>query len=333
MHKVQVLCFRLVPAHLTDHVEEIGCTCKGTAFLLDKGSEVGWEDLDHGLGGQLVHAVVLVVASGQVSEHVPGQLVDALDDLSHVSLEVSGGQQSLQFLQFLVRDLPLPFKLATALGNHVPEGGVSLHELLEGLGESLGSNLSHVHGEHNQVEVSLNVVHDLVLEVGLPVVAGHVEGHLGLDDALADVFDAGAAWRGSGQVDQFVDLGLGDLGVGVGGQQLFDDLEFAHLHGFLSSCTSMSMPGRPSFFFLRASRMSSGTMPLILSSSLTRAPQTMAVVVLLMPAWQLKMTGQEAVVSFSIATIWSKFSSAGACSWFMGILMGSSLGTLSLMAA
>ena len=28
--------------------------------------------------------------------------------------------------------------------------------------------------------------------------------------------------------------------------------------------------------------------------------------------WQLKMTGQEAVVSFSIATIWSKFSSAGA---------------------
>ena len=43
--------------------------------------------------------------------------------------------------------------------------------------------------------------------------------------------------------------------------------------------------------------------------------------------WQLKMTGQEAVVSFSMATIWSKFSSAGAISWFMGILMGSSLGT------
>ena len=100
-------------------------------------------------------------------------------------------------------------------------------------------------------------------------------------------------------------------------------------------------------------------------SSLTRAPHTMAVVVREIPAWgegvimgsmvmmmvdmvqgyigdaadeadldnvctetwQLKMTGQEAVVSFSMATIWSKFSSAGAISWFMGILMGSSLGT------
>merc|ERR1712172_256496 len=67
---------------------------------------------------------------------------------------------------------------------------------------------------------------------------------------------------------------------------------------FLSSWTSKSMPGRPSFFFLRASRMSSGTIPLILSSSLvswsslTRAAVTMAVVVLEMPAWQLKMTGQ-----------------------------------------
>merc|ERR1719187_2640954 len=39
-----------------------------------------------------------------------------------------------------------------------------------------------------------------------------------------------------------------------------------------------------------------------------------------MPAWQLKMTGQEAAVSFSRVTIWSKFSSAGAFSWFIGML-------------
>merc|ERR1719308_207039 len=52
-----------------------------------------------------------------------------------------------------------------------------------------------------------------------------------------------------------------------------------------------------------------------------------------MPAWQLKMTGQEAVVSLSMATIWSKLASSGAFSWFMGMRMGSSLGTLSLMVA
>ena len=30
---------------------------------------------------EFVHGVVLVVAAGQVAEHVPGQLVDALDQL------------------------------------------------------------------------------------------------------------------------------------------------------------------------------------------------------------------------------------------------------------
>ena len=33
------------------------------------------------LGGKFVHGVVLVVAAGQVTEHVPGQLVDPLDHL------------------------------------------------------------------------------------------------------------------------------------------------------------------------------------------------------------------------------------------------------------
>ena len=45
-------------------------------------SQVVGQNLNHGLGGELVHGVVLVVASGEVSEHVPGQLVDALDDLN-----------------------------------------------------------------------------------------------------------------------------------------------------------------------------------------------------------------------------------------------------------
>merc|ERR1719474_2581461 len=117
-----------------------------------------------------MHAVVLVVAAGKVAEHVPGQLVDALDDLGHVGLEVGSRQHRLQLFQLLVGDLALPLELATAFLNHCAQASVRLHELDEGLGETLGSDLTHVHREHDQVEVSFDIVHDLVLEVGLPVV-------------------------------------------------------------------------------------------------------------------------------------------------------------------
>ena len=70
------------------------------------------------LGSKLVHGVVLVVTPGQVAEHVPGQLVDPLDHLGHVGLEVGGGEHVLELGELLVRDLPLPLKLATALLDH-----------------------------------------------------------------------------------------------------------------------------------------------------------------------------------------------------------------------
>ena len=78
----------------------MGFTSEGSALLLDVLCEGGGEDLDHGLGGELVHGVVLVVAAGEVAEHVPGQLVDPLDDLGHVVLEVLDSQQSLELLKF-----------------------------------------------------------------------------------------------------------------------------------------------------------------------------------------------------------------------------------------
>ena len=85
---------------------------------------------------------------------------------------------------------------------------VVVHELLEGLGEALGSELADVHGEDDEVEVPLDVVHDLVLEEELPVVGADVERHLVLDDDLADVLHAGAARRRGRQVDQLVHLCL-----------------------------------------------------------------------------------------------------------------------------
>ena len=106
-------------------MERFYFTCKGAAFLLNVLGQVGGKDLNHGLAGQLVHGVVLVVAPGQVSEHVPGQLVDPLDHLGHVGLEVGGGEHVLQLGQLLVRDLPLPLQLALPLRNEVPVvGGV-----------------------------------------------------------------------------------------------------------------------------------------------------------------------------------------------------------------
>merc|ERR1719300_1026389 len=193
--------------------------------------EVLGQDLDHRLRSKLVHGVVLVVTPGQVAEHVPGQLVDPLDHLGHVGLEVGGRQHVLELGELLVGDLPLPLQLAAALLDHGAQTRVVVHKLLEGLGEALGSELADVHGEDDEVEVPLDVVHDLGLEVGLPVVRGHIKGHLGLDDALTDVLNTSSTRGRGSEVNQLVNLGLGNLGLGECSKQLLDDLKLPHLHG------------------------------------------------------------------------------------------------------
>merc|ERR1719385_315293 len=150
------------------------------------------QDLNHGLRNKFVHGVVLVVSPGQVAEHVPGQLVDPLDYLGHVGLEVGGGEHVLQLGELLVGDLPLPLQLAAALLNHGAQTRVVIHVLLEGLGEALGSELADVHGEDDEVEVPLDVVHDL-----------------GLNDALTDVLNTSSTRGRGSEVNQLVNLGLG----------------------------------------------------------------------------------------------------------------------------
>ena len=108
---------------------------------------------------------------------------------------------------------------------------MGVHVLEEALGEALGSNLSDEHGEDNQIEVTLNVVHNLGLEVCLPVVSGDIEGHLGFNDAFSDVLDTSSTWRRSSEVNQLVNLSLGNLGGWVGGKELLDNLKLTHLHG------------------------------------------------------------------------------------------------------
>ena len=108
---------------------------------------------------------------------------------------------------------------------------MGVHVLEEALGEALGSNLSDEHGEDNQIEVTLNVVHNLGLKVCLPVVSGDIKGHLGFNDAFSDVLDTSSTWRRSSEVNQLVNLSLGNLGGWVGGKELLDNLKLTHLHG------------------------------------------------------------------------------------------------------
>ena len=75
------LSLGFVPADLTNDIKEIRGSSKGSAFLFNMSSKVVGKDFDHGLGCKLVHGVVLMVTSWEISEHVPGQFVDAFDDL------------------------------------------------------------------------------------------------------------------------------------------------------------------------------------------------------------------------------------------------------------
>ena len=69
------------PADLANDVKEVRGIRQAAALGLNVFQQPLGQDLDHGLGSQLVHRVVLVVASGQVGELLPRQLVDALDHL------------------------------------------------------------------------------------------------------------------------------------------------------------------------------------------------------------------------------------------------------------
>ena len=74
--------------------------------------------------------------------------------LGQVGLELSTVQLRFEVHQFFIRDLPFPFNLGSAFSNHFSERGVFIHPLLESLVIILGSNLSDIHGKHNEVKVS-----------------------------------------------------------------------------------------------------------------------------------------------------------------------------------
>merc|ERR1719220_2188540 len=204
---------------MTQDVVEV----QGDRLLLDKplhlAQQLLWQQPHQGLGGESVLGALFVISLGHVSEHEVGGLVDVVDDRSQVALEVLLGQL-LEVGQGRRWDVPLPLQVALALLDEGAQSTVLLHELHEGLanlqlvrgdGALAGgerhvrlrglvhrvpgrlTSLPDVAGVEDQVEVLVDVVHDLRLQEGLRgVVHDHV-AQLRLGDVLSQLLDASAS--------------------------------------------------------------------------------------------------------------------------------------------
>merc|ERR1712018_540774 len=146
--------------------------------------------------------------------------------------------------------LPLPVSIRSCrppnTGNKVHEGSSNL-ELLGGDGAlaggreshsgllvsinsfpGLGGSIPHVGGEDNDVEVLVDVVHDLGLKEGLGSVVHDLVAELGLGDVLPELLDASAtSLLGSVQVNDLVSIVLGANTILQGCKQLLHHFELS----------------------------------------------------------------------------------------------------------
>merc|ERR1719228_2034972 len=226
------------PGALAQNLIEV----ESDGFLLNQalhlGLLLGGQNPHQSLGGKPVLGTLLVVALGHIGEHDVGGLVDVMDDLAQVALEVSRGEL-LKVGQGGRRNVTLPLQVALASVNESSQVGVLLHEGSEGPGElelvagdrclatrqSQGGlllvrhcgpghlrHLSHVGGEHDEVVVLVDVVHDLDLKESLGGIVHDLVGQLGLCNVLPQLLDTVASSLGcSIFVNHLVALILGLL--------------------------------------------------------------------------------------------------------------------------
>merc|ERR1711990_487631 len=250
-----MLTLLLAPGTLTQDVVEV----QGDGLFLNQSFnfsfKISRQDSHESLGGKPVLGSLLVVSLGHVGEHGVGGLVDVVDDLAKVGLEVGGGER-LEVGEGGRWDISLPLEPALALIDHASQSSVLLHELNEGLtdlqlvsgdgslatGQSvLGlvlirqrvsgriSGLAHVGGEDNQIEVLVDVVHDLGLEENLGGVIHDLVAQLGLSNVLSELLDTSSSSLGrSVLVNDLVAFSLGRLTVSSKiSNKLLDDLELS----------------------------------------------------------------------------------------------------------
>ena len=219
------------------------------------GPDSSGEDPHEGLGGEPVLGALLVVSLGHVGEHLVGGLVDVMDDLTKVGLEVLGSK-ALQVVEGCWRDVSLPLQVTLATLNQVSEAGGGVDKVnkallqlkvlggdgaLAGGGQSNsgllvglnglpggGSSLSHVASKDNDVEVLVDVVHDLGLEEGLGSIIHDLIGQLGLSNVLPELLDASAAGLlGAIQINDLVSIVLSANSILQSGHKLLDNLKLS----------------------------------------------------------------------------------------------------------
>merc|ERR1719384_871373 len=98
----------------------------------------------------------------------------------------------------------------------------------------LGGSIPHVGSEDNDVEVLMDIVHNLGLEEGLGSVIHDLVAELGLGNVLSELLDASASsLLGTVEVNDLVSIVLGTSAVGQLGHQLLDNLELSPEEGVL----------------------------------------------------------------------------------------------------
>jgi len=256
----QYLSLGLAPGALSqDLVEVEGHGLVGDQAL-DFGLEAGGEDSHEGLGGKSVLGALLVVSLRKILEESVGGLVNVVDDLAKISLEVTGGK-GFKVSKSFSGNVSLPLEFALALINDGSELGVLIHVSNEGLGKlqlvSGGGDLSTGEGEvllvliggsvlaedgsltevcseADEIEVLVDVVHDLGLKEGLGSVIHDLVAELGFSNVFSQLLDTSSTGLdGSIFVNNFVTFSLGGLTIGKLSNELFDDFEFSSEEGIL----------------------------------------------------------------------------------------------------
>merc|ERR1719282_1154853 len=247
--------FWLDPGAYTEDLIEVKRDLALLNQTLHLGPHSSGQDPHQSLGSKPVLGSLLVVSLGHVGEHLVSSLVDVVDDLTQVGLEVLGGQ-TLEVVEGCWGNVSLPLQVTLASLHQLSQTWVLIDEVnkaalklqilggdgtlargrqsnisllisLDNLSGS-SSSLSHVGSEDNDVEVLVDVVHDLGLEEGLGSVIHDLVGQLGLGNVLSQLLDASASsLLGSVQVNDLVSIVLGSHAISHLTNQLLDNLELS----------------------------------------------------------------------------------------------------------
>merc|ERR1719495_2690449 len=180
------------------------------------------------------------------------------------------------------RNISLPLQLSFSSVNKCSEGSIFFHECREGSSNlqfscrngtfstgrksyrsflvsfnSLPSScglFTHVSSKDNQVEVFLDIVHDLGLQEGLGSIVHDFVAELGLCNVLSQLLDTSAtSFRGSVQINNLVSIVLGSSSILKLGNKLFNNFKlspeesiFLRVHDILVSFQERCIDSRDS---------------------------------------------------------------------------------------